>query len=1091
MSAVTLDQLRTAPTVYTEAPSTDPGFLTFLVTGNTGLLPSTITLDEVWTSTALTGWFVLFPLAPDSSSLPAFAAALAAAAGGTFPDAAASGFAWCFWDGTTLAAPVLLPLRPGTTTPVVDGTFPLGVGRYGILMTDGSPVTTGSLGSDVEWLTITYAPQPGLPPPSGGQSCLMPVVGPSRFCFIAQGLLADPTDSPETGFDVAIRYFAPAPVVGGSPVALGYPLLAPFPAGVLQVVELRLDPLTNWWSAESGPPMRTAYDLTGTAVTMTLGATLDAPGALGVAPAAPFASTLLSLYGETIYLTPVEAQLVPERTYGSDGGWYLVPSGTFTMQAGLGGGDPQVLLCGLSGTESLTFTAGEQIAFTPHLPALAAAFPLLGPGASTSAPPRSQLLGTGALTAWASVGPSALYSSQAEEAPLFAAGADDGVLALLAPPSTAPGSSAFPLAPYAGTSGLASFADFERQVLGPVRGAVIGGPATVGGGSAAATTPQGLLVTVTDGAWSELVLASAFDEDGTLQSLTIATVPAALQEALQANDVFLAVSDPHDGSAVVVDGTLSLAGWPVALTVDGTTGTVLLFKFCAGSVRELVYGSLAAWTAPDQFNGKGVQAKLQGLFDIAAADTSGAFATFDAVVSDESWNGVLMLNVPVALDALPPDLAGLAAGLAPTFGWHHVGIAATPVTTALGPAPSSIFGVIDYVDLDTTDNVDLRSRRRASTAARAIIGDGDPGFSFRVLTLLVAIRNAQIVDFQSTIVLTVTTLFGESVQLLLPPGVLPVLQSSIALEGHLETRVAPDGSTVYTYVFSGEAVQLFVTPQSAVLSYVAVTQSEFSTLQPPTADDPTVLSEFRLWGFLNFLVTDGLDVFSFGDPAGAPPNPLAPDGLAYSNLVVDMSFDSTDPADTVTFTFDPTSVAFDPGTSTARPGSLYAGLPLATGTIVSSAAGGTTTGWLPVVPQALQGTSPIDPDDWYAVTYAIDLGTMGALASLASFAAQLVVLWTPGGPSPQAAVMIQLPGTAPGKTSLSLQDVLSLDLGEIRIPKPATAGSPLSIVITSVALGVFGIKLPPGGSMVLTLAGGTSNTGGSLGWYAVYPPPSG
>jgi hypothetical protein len=229
---------------------------------------------------------------------------------------------------------------------------------------------------------------------------------------------------------------------------------------------------------------------------------------------------------------------------------------------------------------------------------------------------------------------------------------------------------------------------------------------------------------------------------------------------------------------------------------------------------------------------------------------------------------------------------------------------------------------------------------------------------------------------------------------------------------------------------------------------------------------------------------------------------VTPTGLAYANLIVSMDFD--DPGNLVqnlAFLFDPTGVAFDIGATTAvRQPSLFSGLPLSLDTIVTGDAADPPSGagYLPVLARSLTGVAPLSTTSgWFGLTFILSLGTPGALADISSFNATLVAAWSPGAggipgtPQPQAALLIQLPGTAPGKKELSLQQVLRLSIDQITIDSqpPVEGYVALKLTFTNVGLKFLGFKFPSGAVIDLALAGGGMSGGagsGSIGWYGVY-----
>lgn len=1081
----TLQRIGTTPVYHEPLPVTDPGFLLF-ITGSTNP-PDSLDLMQAWDDAEYAGWFVILPDVPNVADPPLDALAAAIVASGFFAAPPHTSLAWSSYDGTKIARPRTLALRGSAAGAAIDGDAPIGVGtRHGIVMKDGDPVTATAAGGDLDSLAISYAPGDGRPPPNG-IGCTIAFHGRSRFCFVALGLIADPGNATATGADISLYY-------NDGVIDLRFPLFQPFANGLHLVAELTLDPCTNWWTPGGAPP-RTSYAITGEAYALTQSGgnwTISPLGVIGID------STLRTTSGVAVSLLPIAASFVPQPLAGSAGQWYLTPSGTFALQTSAAAAQ---LIGGLAATEFIGFTNGDVITFVPGSPAQ-----VTGPGQ----------LGTGAVTAWMSITPAdadrtpATYSAQPKSSALYGKGT--GIVPLFSPvlaDLTTTDPPLFPLIPYAAADDANGFdyATFEQQIVMPVRLAKISASpgkllakqrltlAEGAGGGTATTTPQGFLATVAGAGWSDLQFATNTRSTGEQQTLKVAAVTGPLQDALQSSELFLVVSlaAPFNFSRA----TIPISDWPfdiklgkpAAHTDDFTN--VLILKFCHGRTLDLV-AQTSAWAGATTFNTDPckVSTWLQNHFQaaIGQASSNNSYQHFVDTIKDENWSGILALRVDVPLAALPDDLRGLAAGInSSQFAAHHLGINATRVsqsgdTFTMSPV-SSLFGLINYIDVD--DDTSVRNRTLTHAAGAA---NGDPGYSFRVLTLFAEFQNSQIVSFSSRIILTVTELFGEAAQLQIDSSQPPVMQNAIALDGTLERRVANDGTTITVYVFRGTDEERFLLPQSLILNYVDVSKTEFSTLRP--IEGTSVRSQFRMWGYLNFAADiAGFDLFSFG---GDPADPVA-SGVAFANLIVEMNFDDGNPQGTVAFYFTPGNVTFDIGSSTVRPSSLFTALPLSLNGIECNASGTPQdAGYMPVV-NNVNGSplvlAPIDPANWYALTNVLNLGTMGALADLASFNAELLPAWSPGaqGTTPKVALLMKLPGTSPGKNLMSLQQVVKLEIGQIQLVADLKAGSGLvvSLNFLNIGLDFLGLKkIPSGAALNLALARGSSD--GSLGWLASY-----
>src|SRR5262245_49750046 len=125
--------------VYAERPPVpaSAGFGAYVVGVDSGNLPASITPEGAWTTLALSGWF-LFRLQPiDAADLPKFAQAVEASS--ALPAPEHTSFAWLTFDGSAVTPPAVVPIRVNGA-PVVAADAPLTIGRYGIVLRDGSPV---------------------------------------------------------------------------------------------------------------------------------------------------------------------------------------------------------------------------------------------------------------------------------------------------------------------------------------------------------------------------------------------------------------------------------------------------------------------------------------------------------------------------------------------------------------------------------------------------------------------------------------------------------------------------------------------------------------------------------------------------------------------------------------------------------------------------------------------------------------------------------------------------------------------------------------------------------------------------------------
>ena len=497
--------------------------------------------------------------------------------------------------------------------------------------------------------------------------------------------------------------------------------------------------------------------------------------------------------------------------------------------------------------------------------------------------------------------------------------------------------------------------------------------------------------------------------------------------------------------------------------------TIQIFKFADRPLVELV-DDLSLWTLPESFNEKPslvrealklilAQAEERAVDDPDYRYFVHTVAGIDApgVPPAPAWNGVLWLNAFVPLTRLPDELQGLAAGIDPSlFRAHHLGVDASSLEYDghnLGIQDSSLFGLIDYQDLDD------------------LLFDGT-SFQYKVLVLKVLFQSSLISSFSSQVELLVGRLFDELATLPVNPH-----GNNVIFFGTLQ-RHGDEAS----YVFLTQETYAF-DMSSQVLDKVDITQGQFVTVVPDAGFEPGQLIEtrFQLWGDLKFRILTGFDAFSFG-----PSTDGSPDGsLRYSNLSIDMSFRQVGDMET-TFVFDTAGVVFDLARSLARPESLYSRFPLQLNGLV--------TGTADTTPEGL-GFIPVDAPTqlatltypWWGLEMQLNLGTPGGLAGKLGFMATLLLAWSPAGENDvRVSIGIQLPGSE-GRKEIRVQGPLKLTIGDILLTA-TTDGQGYLMRFANVALSFFSLRFPPGGQTNILLFGDPdpASSASSLGWYAAY-----
>ncbi|HEU4598037.1 MAG TPA: hypothetical protein VFS10_23115 [Pyrinomonadaceae bacterium] len=844
---------------------------------------------------------------------------------------------------------------------------------------------------------------------------------------------------------------------------------------------------------------------------------------------------------------------------------YLAPGGQFGVKGeGTAAGQPVSIMGGMFGSECLTlanYQAGsgnDTLCFLPSQPAFAPVFPFqtasLQSTGSGNLKPR---LTADYLTPWATVlggtAKDVVYQAEPEGSALYgvaaaSAAASNGgptVLSSMPPQMPLAGSTqhTFPLAPYANAPVKSvdpnKITSFESQIIAPTRKKVISDSATevwtaraharknlkAVAGQQYTTSPQGFLVTSdpSSGAYFNVQLAqSQAPNSASFIPFAFTSPTEKLENALQSNQLFLVAVNPENLGPF--QNQANVAGWNLAALVgQGVTATsyrnVMIFKFCSGSLADRVTNP-NRWSSAEDFSlvagtsQTGASVAYAGLSQwlqayiadgIARAQSSNPSAdfykNFAQIATDPNWNGVIVLEADLSPYDLPPEIAGLAAGIDFTrFTAHHFGFTVSRVCADPKKTPplwmdglSSFFGLIDYEDpayaLNLANGIDPNIPIPVATS-------GD--FQFTVLLLQVLFQNSKIAKFKSNIQLTVDALLGSKVTQTVGnalPGQVdgtPMPANGVVLDGSYVAQTG-ENSTAGSYVFQQTNTSVFKL-DSNVLQAVAFNRTQFNTLG--TDSGGVTSSRFLVWGAYDFTQLNDnqgnlFDVTSFGSPPDTSSLQLGA-GLSFSNFVIGMSFNEATP-NAQNFALTANNLAYDLNSSAPRPQSLFKGFGLQLKNFITVLDDKTpqSFGFLPVTsPLKLKMLTP----PWFGVVYQVTMGGPGALASAAGFNSDLLLAWSPStkaGDTQQAVFIgLSLPGANPGAKLFSLQGVFKVAVGAIallRQPVPGNEGDEFYCLrLDDIGVKIFGIvKLPPDATIQFFLFGDPNSTG-SLGWYAAY-----
>lgn len=824
--------------------------------------------------------------------------------------------------------------------------------------------------------------------------------------------------------------------------------------------------------------------------------------------------------------------------------WYTIPSGYFTVGIDienvsfLDANNQLRVLCGLSGTESISVTVettkikGDYLVFKGAQPAYVPQYPILQAGnkvgSNSTQPPLSDTF----LTAWIGLvknnaaNETIVYHSQPQGSSLYAPNksnteslfldyyiANSGSLSDLAEITY------FPMVGYGAHTNIpvnVSAQNFELQILAPRRKINISkalskqasdrvsirnknknntAEAAIAATLVDSTSPQGFYIQVSEETftWEKMQLASNqfITSDGTLSktyTLQFNNLGATLQSAFQTNQLFLVASSDVDNVLGDFANQMEIEEWPFDLNVPkpdpkkpntGQYSNIIIFKYCDQTLQERVQ-NIQFWTNPEAFNdttnnglpniSNWISDYIQkGIDKYTAGDTD--YYKFNTVATDPNWKGVIALKVDISLTNFPPELQGLLAGInLDKFNAHHFGIDLSVVKNNAGvikmEPTSSLFALIDYEDeIYQQYNSDITEYKAKAPINTSV------DYVYNVLLLKVLFENSKITNFNSYIAFTINQLFGETVQS-------NNRDNLLILDGTYENH---NGVPSYTFSATGDNL---LPLKSTIIRDIEILKASFvTTVSQDGSSDGSVASRFSFFGYMNFYALEGFDLLSFGSKEGAPPNGQ---GISFSNMYIDLTFPLKTPTNQ-TFTFDITKMAFDIGASTTREGSLYRHFPLQLTGIVSGTKDNNpaSQGYLNVQLPALKQQQAIS-GDWYGLTFKLNMGTLGSLASAAGFNTTFMTPWNVGGTG--AVAGLKLPGVNPQAPSLSLQGVIKMDIGSIRIDIADGEGTAYLMKINNIALKVLSLTFPPGGQIGFFLFGNPSETAPpeSLGWYAAY-----
>ncbi|MEM9547527.1 MAG: hypothetical protein AAGA77_16220 [Bacteroidota bacterium] len=1106
--------------LYTSNAAAGQGFLGFYLTEPEVTEPS-LTLTQVWSALDQKGYIIFCQSAPeDLEKLASAISTYRSESGNQLPDVEHTSIAWLTYASISESIENVEAVQFSLLNDEVQVTqsITIKLGQYGMPFMEGERILLNDQATIAEdTLVIEYPNISGSPPPVIAHQRFIPLAGDSGGTIQCEVAIGDCTNSTETGWNIGIRYFYEQ---NEALTNLYYPVFE-LEEGDHILLDLQWDPLLPLDNTRS--VMRFKGGM------FQLKKNIETEQFYIQLPENPsyIPSAFRSVYGHQLYLIPnlesekyipgLVFQPLPDSS-GTISEYYLVPTGEFHIGNIIEDGESS-MLAGLSGTEYFNYQTfdqdGSSILFYPDSAAFAPVFPLQESTSQFASVEcnTGDLLCNTYVTAWIGLSPSdadyiPLYYSQPETSPLFAP-SEEGDNELNIMPSYPAASAAFvedniatfPMLPYGlilstnDETEIAMMSAFESSIVAPWRRQQINqlrgtfDVSLISQEAQTTTTPQGLLATIEGFNWTSVLLAKSVNGDDELKFTGSPSISSSLQESMQSDQLFLVatLAEPLGD----FENEINIEGWPFTINPEGENGTyanVLILKFCKDSIADRA-ANTKTWSNPDTFNSdpSDVSAWINNYITDAEnrAIDNDLYLNFIDIVYNESWNGILALKVDIGLDSFPDDLKGLLGGIdLDQFNGHHFGIEVNyvePVNGTLTVPKSSMFGLISYFDASYALANGIAT---GNSSASSTINPGADGYNFTVLYLQVVFTNSTIADFDSLIQLSATSWFGEPAY----------ADCTVDLIGSYEKH--NDEPTYSFTTQEGKLYQFYL--NSSALFYIQIVKARFNTINEPavTGDESEeitpISSSFSFWGYLNFIQLENFDPLSFGDPV--PNVSSVNNGLYFYNLAVLMDMllvKSGDPSTYEirdrTFEFSEENTSFDTTLSTVHNNSLYPNFPLTISALTSSKAG--TFSDLGYVQLQLPSDANFSSlgDEWYGLVCTLNLGSMGALASLADFTAKLLIAWSTSEDLPAISLGLRLPGSA-GEKYFSFENVLQLSTDAF-IMSTDTETQPgttiYSLIFQSIGMSLLGIKFPQGGSTHIILYGNPDSPG-KIGWYGQY-----
>jgi|GEM_PF-776575 len=387
---ITFTRLSDSQLFTVQSGSEDPGFMAYFSSTVLDKDIVALTINESWAT--YIGFYIFLKEAPDAGDIDTFLSALSSYFEEQAPQPQHTGFAWLAYDSglhSITNGTLLETDPPGEEVTLAADTY-FRFANYTLPLKHTAPViAVTDSDANIIGFDVAYPPYEGAPPPRPSRNLHIPLSGNGRGTLQGQVSLSDFSANTETGWNAALYYVL---TDNDQQVAQRYPLFEmPGETGLQILFDYRLDPV------DALNPDRSYLAFTGTMFSLKK----NEEGNWFIEPASTQLPTFFrTVYGKKIELIPlVDSDRPPKLVFealppeNGNSRYYLTPDGDFELAiqgASSGGGlFTDQLLCGLSGVESVKFTAksadfrGSVMRFVAKQNAYAPRFPIIGtPGES-------------------------------------------------------------------------------------------------------------------------------------------------------------------------------------------------------------------------------------------------------------------------------------------------------------------------------------------------------------------------------------------------------------------------------------------------------------------------------------------------------------------------------------------------------------------------------------------------------------------------------------------------------------------------------------------------------------------------------------